>query len=424
MQLLLIGNGGREHALAWKLSQSPLVTRVLVAPGNGGTALPPKCENRPVDAEDLDGLVALAQAEQVDLVMVGPEVPLVAGVVDKLQAAGIVVFGPNAAAAQIEGSKAFSKQFMLRHNIPTGKAEIFSDFDDAMRYVRGLDEAPVIKADGLAAGKGVILPSGKFDAANVLKSILIEGKFGEAGNTVLLEERLEGPELSVLAFCDGKHAIIMPPAQDHKRAWDDDAGPNTGGMGAFAPSPLATPALIKQVDETILRPTLAGMAAEGMPYVGVLYIGLMLTKDGPKVIEYNCRFGDPETQVILPLLESDLVEILQACLAGRLNEVKPVWRDASAGTIVMAAAGYPGEYDTGVMITKIEEAEQLGCLVFHAGTKLIHGRLVTAGGRVLAVTAVSKNLRDARSQAYRGVHTIHFNHAHYRKDIGRKAVSG
>ena len=424
MQLLLIGNGGREHALAWKLSQSPLVTRVLVAPGNGGTALPPKCENRPVDAEDLDGLVALAQAEQVDLVMVGPEVPLVAGVVDKLQAAGIVVFGPNAAAAQIEGSKAFSKQFMLRHNIPTGKAEIFSDFDDAMRYVRGLDEAPVIKADGLAAGKGVILPSGKFDAANVLKSILIEGKFGEAGNTVLLEERLEGPELSVLAFCDGKHAIIMPPAQDHKRAWDDDAGPNTGGMGAFAPSPLATPALIKQVDETILRPTLAGMAAEGMPYVGVLYIGLMLTKDGPKVIEYNCRFGDPETQVILPLLESDLVEILQACLAGRLNEVKPVWRDASAVTIVMAAAGYPVEYDTGVMITKIEEAEQLGCLVFHAGTKLIHGRLVTAGGRVLAVTAVSKNLRDARSQAYRGVHTIHFNHAHYRKDIGRKAVSG
>lgn len=424
MQLLLIGNGGREHALAWKLSQSPLVTRVLVAPGNGGTALPPKCENRPVNAEDLDGLVALAQAEQVDLVMVGPEVPLVLGVVDKLQAAGIPVFGPTAAAAQIEGSKAFSKQFMMRHNIPTGKAEIFSDFDDAMRYVRGLDDAPVIKADGLAAGKGVILPSGKFDAANVLRSILLEGKFGDSGNTVLLEERLEGPELSVLVFCDGKTGLIMPPAQDHKRVWDDDAGPNTGGMGAFAPSPLATPALIQQVDETILRPTLAGMAAEGMPYVGVLYIGLMLTKDGPKVIEYNCRFGDPETQVILPLLESDLVEILQACIAGRLNEVKPVWSNGAAVTIVMASAGYPLEYETGMMITKIEEAEQLGCLVFHAGTKLVQGRLVTAGGRVLAVTAVNRNLRDARSQAYRGVHTIHFNHAHYRKDIGRKAVSG
>lgn len=424
MQLLLIGNGGREHALAWKLSQSPLVTRVLVAPGNGGTALPPKCENRPVNAEDLDGLVALAQAEQVDLVMVGPEVPLVLGVVDKLQAAGIPVFGPTAAAAQIEGSKAFSKQFMMRHNIPTGKAEIFSDFDDAMRYVRGLDDAPVIKADGLAAGKGVILPSGKFDAANVLRSILLEGKFGDSGNTVLLEERLEGPELSVLVFCDGKTGLIMPPAQDHKRVWDDDAGPNTGGMGAFAPSPLATPALIRQVDETILRPTLAGMAAEGMPYVGVLYIGLMLTKDGPKVIEYNCRFGDPETQVILPLLESDLVEILQACIAGRLNEVKPVWSNGAAVTIVMASAGYPLEYETGMMITKIEEAEQLGCLVFHAGTKLVQGRLVTAGGRVLAVTAVNRNLRDARSQAYRGVHTIHFNHAHYRKDIGRKAVSG
>ncbi len=424
MQLLLIGNGGREHALAWKLSQSPLVTRVLVAPGNGGTALPPNCENMPVDAEDLDGLVALAQAEQVDLVMVGPEVPLVAGVVDKLQAAGISVFGPTAAAARIEGSKAFSKEFMRRHNIPTGQAEIFDDFDEAMRYVRGLDDAPVIKADGLAAGKGVILPSGKFDAANVLKSILLEGKFGAAGQTVLLEERLEGPELSVLAFCDGKTGYDHAAAQDHKRVWDDDAGPNTGGMGAFAPSPLATPQLMKQIDETILRPTLVGMAAEGMPYMGVLYMGLMLTADGPKVIEYNCRFGDPETQVILPLLESDLVEILQACVAGRLSEVKPSWRQGAAVTIVMASAGYPLEYEVGVQITKIEDAEQLGCLVFHAGTKLAYGRLVTAGGRVLAVTAVSKNLRDARSQAYRGVHSIHFHHAHYRKDIGRKAIMG
>jgi phosphoribosylamine--glycine ligase len=282
----------------------------------------------------------------------------------------------------------------------------------------------VVKADGLAAGKGVILPSGKVDAANVLKSILLEGKFGAAGQMVLLEERMEGPELSVLAFCAGQHAIMMPPAQDHKRIWDDDAGPNTGGMGAFAPSPLATPALMREVEETILRPTLAGMAAEGMPYLGVLYIGLMLTADGPKVIEYNCRFGDPETQVILPLLESDLVEILQACVAGRLNEVTPRWRKGAAVTIVMASAGYPLEYEIGIQITKIEEAEQLGCLVFHAGTKLSHGRLLTAGGRVLAVTAVGKSLTDARSQAYKGVHKIHFNNAHYRKDIGRKAISG
>jgi phosphoribosylamine--glycine ligase len=422
MQLLLIGNGGREHALAWKLAQSPLTERILVAPGNGGTTLPPKCENRPVSAEDLDGLVELAQTEKVDLVIVGPEVPLVAGVVDKLQAAGLTTFGPTSAAARIEGSKAFSKAFMVRHNIPTGKAEIFTDFDEAMRYLRGIDDIPVIKADGLAAGKGVILPAGKVDAANVLKSILLDGKFGKAGETVLLEERLEGPELSVLAFCDGKNASIMPAAQDHKRAWDDDAGPNTGGMGAFAPSPLATPEIIKTIEETILHPTLAGMAVEGMPYCGVLYMGLMLTAAGPKVIEYNCRFGDPETQVILPLLESDLVEILKACTEGRLNEITPHWRKGAAITVVMASGGYPLEYETGIEITNIAAAEKLGCLVFHAGTKLINGRLVTAGGRVLDVTAVAKNLADARSQAYKGVHAIQFNNAHYRKDIGRKAT--
>lgn len=424
MQLLLIGNGGREHALAWKLAQSPQVTRVLVAPGNGGTLLPPNCENRPVEVDDLEGLVALALKEQVDLVMVGPEVPLVAGVVDRLQAAGVQVFGPNAAAARIEGSKAFSKEFMLRHNIPTGRAETFDDFDEAMRYLRGVDDVPVIKADGLAAGKGVILPSGKVDAANVLRSILMEGKFGAAGQTVLLEERLEGPELSVLVFCDGTHGHMMPPAQDHKRAWDDDTGPNTGGMGAFAPAPLATPQLMQQIDELILQPTLAGMAAEGMPYVGVLYLGLMITKDGPKVIEYNCRFGDPETQVILPLLESDLVEILQACVEGRLQEVEPRWSEGAAVTVVMAAAGYPVEYETGIQITNIEDAEKLGCLVFQAGTKQAGERLLTAGGRVLAVTAVGRNLNNARTQAYKGVHAIHFNNAEYRKDIARKVVRG
>lgn len=424
MQLLLIGNGGREHALAWKLAQSPRVDRVLIAPGNGGTEMPPKCENRAVNAENLDGLVELAKAEQVDLVIVGPEVPLVAGVVDKLQAAGIPTFGPTKAAAQIEGSKAFSKEFMRRHHIPTGKAEIFDDFDDAIRHLRTSDDVPVIKADGLAAGKGVILPGGKMDAANVIKSILLDGKFGEAGQTVLLEERMEGPELSVLAFCDGKHGVMMPAAQDHKRVWDDDAGPNTGGMGAFAPAPLATPELMQEIDETILRPTLAGMAAEGMPYVGVLYMGLMITKDGPKVIEYNCRFGDPETQVILPLLESDLVDILEACLEGRLNEITPVWLKGAAVTVVMASAGYPLEYETGVQIKNVAQAEQLGCLVFHAGTRQVREHLLTAGGRVLAVTAVGKTLSDARSHAYKGVHAINFTHAHYRKDIGRKVIAG
>jgi phosphoribosylamine---glycine ligase len=253
---------------------------------------------------------------------------------------------------------------------------------------------------------------------------LLEGKFGAAGNMVLLEERLEGPELSVLAFCDGTHATMIPAAQDHKRAWDDDRGPNTGGMGAFAPSPLATPALMQEVEERILRPTLAGMAAEGMPYVGVLYMGLMITQNGPKVIEYNCRFGDPETQVILPLLESDLLEILLACVEGRLPEVTPQWRKDAAVTVVMASAGYPVEYDTGVQITNIEEAEQLGCLVFHAGTAQLGDRLITTGGRVLNVTAVGKSLTDARSHAYKGVHAIRFLNAEYRKDIARKAVPG
>lgn len=423
MRLLLIGNGGREHALAWKLAQSPLVTQVLVAPGNGGTALPPKCENRDVAADDLDGLVALAQAEAVDLVMVGPEVPLVAGVVDRLQAVGIQAFGPNAAAARIEGSKAFSKQFMLRHGIPTGQAEIFEDFDEAMRFLRVADDVPVVKADGLAAGKGVILPADKTDAANVIRSVLMEGKFGAAGNTVLLEERMEGPELSVLAFCDGTRGVMMPAAQDHKRAWDDDRGPNTGGMGAYAPAPLATPELMAQIDAEILRPTLAGMAAEGMPYVGVLYMGLMVTQEGPKVIEYNCRFGDPETQVILPLLESDLVEILVACVEGRLEAVTPKWREGAAVTVVIASKGYPVEYETGMPITHIEDAEQLGCLVFHAGTTMQVGeRLVSAGGRVLNVTAVGKHLADARSQAYKGVHAIQFKHAEFRRDIARKVA--
>ena len=419
MQVLLIGNGGREHALAWKLEQSPLVTRVLVAPGNGGTATLPKTENVPVEMDDLDGLVTLAQAEQVDLVVVGPEAPLVAGIVDKLQAAGIRAFGPSHEAAQIEGSKAFAKAFMKRHNIPTAEAAIFTDFDEAMRYLRSVDGVPVIKASGLAAGKGVILPSGKVDAAHVLQMILLEGKFGEAGRTVLLEERLEGPELSVLAFCDGKIGVMMPAAQDHKRAWDNDTGPNTGGMGAFAPSPLATPEVMAQIEERILRPTLEGMIAEGMPYVGVLFMGLMLTADGPKVIEYNCRFGDPETEVLLPLLESDLMEILLACVEERLEQVTPRWREGAAVCVVMASGGYPDEYDVNLQITGVDTAEQLGCLIFHAGTKWRDGRLLTAGGRVLAVTAVGKNIADARSHAYGCVRKIHFTHAHFRKDIAR-----
>lgn len=424
MRVLLIGGGGREHALAWKLSQSPQVDRLWVAPGNGGTGTLPKTTNVPVPAGDREGLVSLAQAEAIDLTLVGPEAPLVAGVVDRFQAAGLRIFGPTQAAAQLEGSKAFAKQFMFDHGIPTGHAAIFDDFDEAMRYLRGLDDAPVVKASGLAAGKGVILPATKTETAAVVRSILLDGRFGKAGETVLLEERLAGPELSVLAFCDGKTARVMPAAQDHKRLLDDDFGPNTGGMGAFAPSPLATPQLLAEVERTILQPTLNGMAAAGTPYVGVLYAGLMLTPQGPKVLEFNCRLGDPETQVILPLLASDLVEIVQACLDGRLDAVTPTWRDEAAVTVVMASRGYPDEYETGVPITHLDAAAELGCLVFQAGTQVWEdGRLLTAGGRVLSVTGLGPTLTAAAAQAYRGVEAIHFNGAQYRHDIGRKAHS-
>jgi phosphoribosylamine--glycine ligase len=419
MNILLIGSGGREHALAWKLSQSKQVTRIFVAPGNGGTASTPKCENVPILERNIPGLLAFAQKNEVTLTVVGPEAPLVAGIVDQFQEAGLRIFGPSRAAAQLEGSKAFSKQFMQRHGIPTGRAAIFADFDEATRYLRTLDAPPVIKASGLAAGKGVILPDSKEDAAQVLQEMLLHNRFGAAGQTVLVEERLHGPELSVLAFSDGETLRIMPGAQDHKRLLDGDRGPNTGGMGAFAPSPLATPALLIQIEQEILRPTVAGMAAEGTPYVGVLYAGLMLTEEGPKVLEFNCRFGDPETQVILPLLESDLLELFLACTEGRLHDQTPEWKPETAVTVVMASGGYPGEYVKGVEITGIREAERRGCLVFHAGTKLKDDRLVTNGGRVLAVTGLGTTLDQAVEQAYTGVQQIRFNQAFYRRDIGR-----
>jgi len=421
MNVLLIGSGGREHALAWKLTQSPRVDRLFVAPGNGGTARMAKTENVPIPADDLAALADFAATAGVDFTIVGPEAPLVDGIVDLFQAADLAIFGPTQAAAQLEGSKAFAKAFMQRHGIPTGRAEVFTDFDDATRYLRQLDAPPVIKASGLAAGKGVILPETMAEAAGVLQQILLERRFGQAGETVLIEERLSGPELSVLAFTDGRHLAIMPAAQDHKRLLDGDRGPNTGGMGAFAPSPLATPELLEQVRTEILQPTLDGMAAEGTPYTGVLYAGLMLTEDGPKVLEYNCRFGDPEAQVIIPLLESDLLEVCEACVEGRLDRMDVVWRDQVAVTVVMASDGYPGDYPTGLAITHLDDAERRGCLVFHAGTKWADERLVTAGGRVLAVTALRSTMADAAGVAYSGVRAIHFNEAQYRRDIGRMA---
>jgi len=420
MRVLVVGNGGREHAIAWKISQATEVQALFVAPGNGGTASLPKTQNVPIEATDLAPLQTFAQEQQIDLTIVGPEAPLVAGIVDHFTAAGLPIFGPSRAAAQLEGSKAFAKAFMQRHAIPTGIAASFTDFDEAMRYLRALDDVPVVKASGLAAGKGVILPDTMEEAAAVTKAMLIDERFGAAGAEVVIEERLTGEELSVLAFCDGEHVLLLPAAQDHKRLLDRDRGPNTGGMGAFAPSPLATPQLLEQVTQEILLPTLAGMAAEGMPYKGVLYAGLMLTANGPKVLEFNCRLGDPETQVVLPLLQSDLLELLQATMAGNLQTVTPVWSNQAAVTVVMASRGYPEESETGFEITGIAEAEVAGVYVFHAGTKYVADRLVNDGGRVLSVTALGKDLAAAGKRAYEGVRNIHFTGAQYRRDIGRR----
>ncbi len=421
MNILIIGNGGREHVLAWKLSQSPEVEAIFVAPGNGGTAAVAKCTNVDLHMDQFGALRDFALAHDIQLTVVGPEMPLVAGITEVFQAADLAIFGPNTFAAQLEGSKAFSKQFMVRHGIPTGQAEIFDDFDQAMRAMRILDLPPVIKASGLAGGKGVLLPRSMQGAAEAVQAMLLDNRFGLAGQTVLIEERMEGPELSVLAFCDGRDFRVMPAAQDHKRLLDRGQGPNTGGMGAFAPSPLATPELMLEVTKRIIQPTLDGIAAEGAPYVGVLYVGLMLTADGPKVLEYNCRFGDPEAQAILPLLKSDLAQILLACVGGRLAELAIQWHPGAAATVVMAAPGYPEKSVRGVAITGLGEAEAEGCTVFHAGTKISEdGRLVTNGGRVLAVSAVGDTLDAAIETAYVGVSRVHFNEAQYRTDIGRK----
>lgn len=418
MKILLIGSGGREHAIAHTLIVSPRLDQLVVAPGNGGTATLPKTQNVAIKAEDIDGLLAYARQEAFDLTIVGPEAPLAAGLVDRFQAAGLAVFGPTQAAAEIESSKAFAKAFLQRHNIPTGRAESFSEFDEAMRYLRMLDTTPVVKASGLAAGKGVVLPPSREAAAEAVASMMLDRRFGAAGATVVIEERLSGPEVSVLAFSDGRSLALMPPAQDHKRQLDGDNGPNTGGMGAFAPSSLLDADQLAEIERTILLPTIQGMAAEGRPFVGVLYAGVMLTADGPKVLEFNARFGDPETQVLLPLLQTDLVDVFEACVAGKLDGLSLHWRKQAAVTVVMAAQNYPDVYPTGHAISGIEAAEAAGCTVYIAGAKRQGARLLTAGGRVLSVTAVGSTVERAARAAYQGVVKIHFNEAQFRRDIG------
>ena len=420
MKVLLVGSGGREHALAWKLRQSPSLSELIIAPGNGGTVS--LGENVPVKSEDTANLLALAQSRRVDLTVVGPEAPLAAGLVDTFAQAGLLAFGPTRLAAEIETSKAFSKEFMARHGIPTAAYRTFSSYEAARGYVDSLVSPPVIKADGLAAGKGVVVTSGIQEAHEALRQMMLEREFGEAGGTVVVEEKLSGQEVSLLAFSDGTRLAPMIPAQDHKPALDGDCGPNTGGMGAYAPAPIMDEALRNQVVQQVLEPAIRGLAQEGRRYRGVLYAGMILTEHGPKTLEFNCRFGDPEAQALLPLLDADLAQILLACAQGQLNPQAVRWRPGACVCVVMASGGYPGRYKTGYPIEGIARAEELGCLVFHAGTRLQGSELVTSGGRVLSVTATGVDLEEAIAKAYAGVQAIHFQDAHYRTDIGAKGL--
>ena len=419
MKILVVGSGGREHANVRKLKESPQVEAVLCAPGNGGISRDAACF--PVNAMDREGMLALAQEQQVDLVFVAPDDPLAAGMVDFLEAAGIPCFGPNAAAAQIEASKVFSKDLMKKYGIPTAGYEVFSDPAAALEYIKAQGKYPaVIKADGLALGKGVVIAQDEEEAKAALHSIMEDKIFGESGAHVVVEEFLTGPEVSVLAFTDGKAMCPMVSSMDHKRAYDGDKGPNTGGMGTISPNPFYTQEVAQQCMERIFLPTMAAMNAEGRPFKGCLYFGLMLTPNGPKVIEYNSRFGDPETQVVLPRLKTDFAQIVQAVAQERLAEVDIQWDERACACVVMASGGYPGSYPKGIEIHGLDANGQAeGVTVYHAGTKLEDGKFLTNGGRVLGVTALGDTLEQALSRAYAGVEAISFEGAMYRKDIGR-----
>ncbi len=415
MRVLIVGSGGREHALAWKLAQSPRVEKVFVAPGNGGTAT--FSENVAVGVTDIRSLTAFAASDRIDLTVVGPEVPLVAGMVDAFEAAGLRAFGPCALAARLEGSKAFSKQFMVEEGIPTAPAATFSAYDAALAYLRQHDGPIVVKASGLAAGKGVLVCTTTEEAEAALHQIMVERRFGEAGNQVLIETRLEGEEVSLLAFSDGTTVVPMPPARDYKRALDHDEGLNTGGMGGYAPSPHLPPAAVQEVVTRVLQPVIDGMSRRGTPYIGILYAGLMLTTHGPRVLEFNCRFGDPEAQLLLPLLETDLAEIMLACVDGRLADLAITWKPGYSVGLVLASGGYPDTYQKGKPITGLDEAGRLADVIFHAGTKRANDLPVTSGGRVLAVTATGRTLEKARVRAYAAAECIRFEGMQYRKDI-------
>lgn len=423
MDILVVGGGGREHAILTALRRSPKVGKLYAAPGNGGISRIAECF--PVKATDIDGMVELAKKLSPDYVFVAPDDPLVMGMVDRLNEAGFKTFGPKANAAILEGSKVFSKALMKKYKIPTAEYETFTDAEKAIAYIREKNSFPaVIKCDGLALGKGVIIAEDMEQAENAVKSMLLDGKFGKSGSEIVIEEYLTGPELTVLAFTDGKTVKPMVSSMDHKRAYDNDKGLNTGGMGTIAPNPLYTPDKQQECMENIFLPTIKAMQAEGRPFKGCLYFGLMLTPNGVKVIEYNCRFGDPETQVVLPLLETDLAEIIEAIWEERLDGLDVKWSDKSCACVVMASGGYPEKYETGKEISGLDENGQTSAdaYVYHAGTKLENGKFLTAGGRVLGVTSTADTLQNALDKAYAAVKTISFDKAHYRTDIGKKAL--
>ena len=419
MNILVIGGGAREHSLVWKLSQSPKVAKLYVAPGNAGTGL--IAENLNVQATDLQSLAQVAREKNIDLAVVGPEVPLAAGIVDLFQSRGIPIFGPDKEATKIESSKVFAKDLMHKYGIPCARSRSFSSFSEAKDYARSQKPPIVVKADGLAAGKGAIVAHSIDDALNALSAIMQDRILGSAGDQVLVEECLEGKEVSLLALSDGKTVAPMVPACDYKRAFGGDQGPNTGGMGAYSPPNFFDTEMINLVKEAILEPVVRAMAKEGKPYKGVLYAGLMVTDDGPKVLEFNARFGDPENQVMMPRLESDLVEIMLAVIEGRLDEIKVEWSDESCVAVVVASGGYPGSYKTGFPINGLDMVDK-DILVFHAGTKAEGGVIHTDGGRVLTVAATGKNIAEAREKVYKNLPRIHFEGCHYRKDIAQREV--
>ncbi|MFM4670409.1 phosphoribosylamine--glycine ligase [Aeromonas media] len=423
MKVLIIGNGGREHALAWKAKQSPMVTRVFVAPGNAGTAHEGSIENVAIEATDIPALLAFAKAQQIGLTIVGPEAPLVKGVVDAFRAEGLAIFGPTAAAAQLEGSKAFAKDFLARHAIPTAEYQNFTEVEPALAYLREKGAPIVIKADGLAAGKGVIVAMELEEAEAAVRDMLSGNAFGDAGARVVIEEFLDGEEASFIVMVDGEHVLPMATSQDHKRVGDGDTGLNTGGMGAYSPAPVVTDAVHQKVMEQVIMPTVRGMAAEGNVYTGFLYAGLMIDGQGnPKVIEFNCRFGDPETQPIMLRMRSDLVELCLAACAGKLDQVEAIYDPRVAIGVVLAAGGYPGDYQQGKPISGLPVEEASGEKVFHAGSQLAGDTIVTAGGRVLCATALGHTVAEAQQRAYQLAGRIQWDGVFYRKDIGWRAI--